>query len=284
MADSVINYPGGKTYLCLWVIDHFPAHEHYVEAFGGSAAVLLNKPPSRVEVYNDRDGDVVHFFRVLRERSDELVEWCRARPFSKDLHERYSRQYYAGYRPDDDIERAGRFFYLRRSQFAAKYDGYSGFRSASETNHAQAYATSAADLERFADRLRNVQIENRDYRDLFDRFDSPEVFWYLDPPYIQEGDGLYTGGPFDHATFVEHVRQLEGRWCISYTDVPEPLQDFHIAERQSTQHMRKGQSDTKRTERIERLVMNYDPDAVPSFRQPGQTGLEAFTDGGASDD
>ena len=72
MSLSAFPYVGGKTILAEWIIDQLPSHTVYVEPFGGSASVLLNKPRSNVEVYNDLDGDVVQFFEVARERPDEL--------------------------------------------------------------------------------------------------------------------------------------------------------------------------------------------------------------------
>lgn len=277
---TVFGYPGGKTYLADWIIEHFPDHDCYVEPFGGAAAVLVNKPRSKAEVYNDRDGDVVQFFRVLRERTDELVEWCRSRPYAKDLHEKYAHQFYAGYRPDDPVERAGRFFYLRHSQFAGKYTGYSGFSSGQAGNISRKYFNGVSELETFAERFRHVQIENRDYRAVFDRFDAPGVLWYCDPPYVEEGDELYSGEGFDHAEFCENLNDLDGYWCVSYTDVPAPLREYNIVEKRAGQHMRKGQPDMDRQERVERLVMNYDPNKKAPMTEQNQTGLTAFTDGG----
>lgn len=271
--NTVFPYPGGKSYLSSWIIDHFPDHDCYVEPFGGGASVLVNKPESRVEVYNDRDGDVVHFFRVLRERPDELVEWLEGRPYAKDLHEKYGRQFYAGYRPDDDVERAGRFFYLRKAQYAAKYPTMSGFSSCGGSNHATAYTSGIEALESFADRLRRVEIENRDYKTIFDRADASDTLFYCDPPYVEEGDDLYTQDRFDQQRFVETVNDADGFVCISYTDLPPGLEDWHVVERQASQHMNKGHDDAD-TERTERLVMNYDPDETAKLTESAQLSID----------
>lgn len=68
-----LRYYGGKWRIGQWVISHFPAHECYVEPYGGGASVLLQKARSPLEVYNDLDGAAVNFFRVLRERQGELA-------------------------------------------------------------------------------------------------------------------------------------------------------------------------------------------------------------------
>jgi len=105
---SAFPYIGGKTHLSRWIADQLPQHTVYVEPFGGSASVLLNKPRSDIEVYNDLDRDIVQFFEVARDRPDELAEWVRRTPYSQELHSEWVEQFYNGERADDPIKRAGR--------------------------------------------------------------------------------------------------------------------------------------------------------------------------------
>src|SRR5260370_477219 len=81
----VLRYHGGKFRIAPWVIEHFPPHRTYVEPFGGAAGVLLQKPRAYSEVYNDLDGDVVNFFRVLRDPAqlDRLLQVCVATPYAR---------------------------------------------------------------------------------------------------------------------------------------------------------------------------------------------------------
>src|SRR3990172_11958576 len=74
---------GGKFSHLQWLLPLLPHTNHYCEPFGGSAAVLLNREPSPVETYNDVDGEVVNFFRVLREQTDALLEAIGLTPFSR---------------------------------------------------------------------------------------------------------------------------------------------------------------------------------------------------------
>lgn len=69
-----MTYFGGKTRLARRVAALLPRHEHYVECFAGSLAILLAKAPSRLETVSDLDGDLMAFWRTLRERP------CRPRP------------------------------------------------------------------------------------------------------------------------------------------------------------------------------------------------------------
>jgi len=279
MPDCVFPYPGGKSYLANWIISQMPEHDSYVELFGGSAAVLVNKPESRVEVFNDLDGDIVHFLEVLRDSRAQLQDWCSTVPYAKDLHEKWGRQWYQGWRPDDPIERAGIFYYLRNTQFAGKYRSFSGFASSTQTDKAGLWGREVDSLEEFAARLRDVQIENRDYAELLGRFDGENVLFYADPPYVEEGDALYSHeGAFDHSRFVDEITDIEGRWMVSYMDLPPGLADYHIVEKGTAQHMNKHHGESRRESATERLVMNFDPKEVPKVSDSEQSTLVEVND------
>lgn len=277
--NCIFPYPGGKSRYASWIIENFPDHDCFVEVFGGSASVILNKPRSTVEVYNDLDNDLVHFFRVLRERGDELQEWLRNVPYSRDVYERWATAYYDGHRPDDDIERAGRFFYLRYTQFSGKYTSKSGFCFSAHPDGytARQFPSAREDLTEFRDRFSGVHIENLDYGELIERYDRERTLFYLDPPYPDAGDALYShDGEFDHGRFFDTVSAIEGKWIVSYGDVyPEEFDEYRTVERDQRYTM---DNDEKRA--TERLFMNYDPDET-SFAGADQANLDTFA--GADD-
>lgn len=275
MSDSVFKYPGGKTQLFGWIEQHISDHRTWVDVFGGSGVVTANKAPSPVEVYNDRDGDLVHFFTTLRDRRQELEEWLRATPHSRELHRKYSNEFYAGYRPDDDIERAGRFFYLRYTQWGTKYTSFSGYNGGKKRSAASAYHSAVDRLGRWQDRFADVQIERQDFAAVIDRYDSPETLFYCDPPYVEEGDALYShAGGFDHQRFVDVLLETDGDWLVSYTDVPDRLRDAAvcISEQDRRVRMRQGQGDWEKTN-TERLVMSYDPETSALYSSADQSAL-----------
>jgi len=280
---NVFPYPGSKVQLAPWIIDHFPPHDMYVEPFGGSAAVLVRKPRSDIEVFNDVDSDIVHFFETLRDQTDELVEWLRTTPFSRELHLQYAHEFYRGLRPVDDIERAGRFFYLRNSQFAQNYTEVSGFRLSTERNHADQYQNRVDRLYAFRDRLADVQIEQLDYTDLVGRTDGAETLYYFDPPYVDAGKDLYTGhAGFDHERFVECLDNIDGRWVVSYGhELPKGLREgywYATQDRRGT--LRCGVEDWEKDD-TETLVMNFDPDQTPTFTGGAQATFEELNWGDA---
>lgn len=270
MPVSVFPYVGGKTRFADWIVGHFPEHNCYVEPFGGAAGVLLNKERSRVEIYNDLNKDIVHFFRILRNRRGELEEWLLNVPHSRDVHERWSREFYNGERVDDEIARAGRFFYLRYTQFGAKLNGYSGYKNSTKRNPARTYHNNAQNLDVIAERFRGVQIECRDWKDVVLRNDNADTLFYLDPPYV-DCERYYNVDSFDHVEFEETLRGLEGDWVVSYGDLPREFdrEEYTLAELETTYSLDVKEGE-KRDKATERLVMNFDPEKRESFLGPQQ--------------
>lgn len=279
---SAFPYPGGKTTYCDEIISRLPEHRRYVEPFGGSAAVLLNKPKSYIEVYNDLDEDVVHFFEILRERREELQEWLYRTPFSRALYEEAVGEFYDGHRPADDIERAGKWFYLRYSQYNGSLDRRNGFKTGGKRNEARSFRGSIHALEAIADRFAEVTLEAEPYEEVLDRYDAPNTVFYCDPPYYNtRSDRAHyrVGQDFDHGRFVDALQDRDGKWIVSYADLPPGLED--LAETVATYTAMYSMSyDEQRQERTEHLAMNFDPREETRFSPVGQQTLLAETDGG----
>jgi len=115
MNRPVLRYPGGKYLIAEWVIGHFPSHNLYVEPFGGAESVLMVKPRSKGEIYNDLNGDVVNVFQILRDpdQASRLKELIELTPFALD---EYRRAYESC---EDPIEKARRMIFR---SFAGKGD------------------------------------------------------------------------------------------------------------------------------------------------------------------
>jgi len=285
MALSAFPYPGGKTRMVDEILAHVPDHRRYVELFGGSAALLLNKPESYVEVYNDRNSDVVHFFRTVRERRDDLQEWLRAVPYSRELHERWARAFYDGHRPEDDVERAGRWFYLRYTQYGAKIDRYSGFKTSIKRSEPRSFRGAIDRLDAVVERFQDVVVECDDYATVVDRYDRPDTLFYGDPPYVETDYNYYGGGQFDHQRLFDVFADADGQWIVSYGQLPDVripprlARDLTVREFEAsyTLDVAEGESHAPATES---LVMNFDPDVSPAFTDAEQTTLGTIADGG----
>jgi len=278
MNRAPFPYPGSKARHADWILEHIPEHRTYVEPFGGAAGVLFAKPESKVEVYNDRDGDIVQFFEVLRDRCDELVEWLEAVPFARDVYDDWAEAFYhEDHRPEDPIERAGRFFALRYMQFGSKTDGVAGFATkANKSDVASGMKNKADRLGDFADRMRDVCIENLDWREVIDRYDTPETVFYCDPPYVGTED-YYTGETIDHRALHDTLLEIEGKAVVSYDSIPPFYGDeWQVATRDSTFVIDSTQGTHK--DATEVLLMNFDADGTPIMSDVGQQDLAAFSD------
>src|SRR5690625_3140270 len=97
-------YYGGKMTLAPQIAALLPEHEHYVEPFAGSLAVLLAKKPSKAETVNDLDADLMTFWRVLRDRPGDLERVCTLTPHSRDEF----AQAWEDAPEDDELEQARR--------------------------------------------------------------------------------------------------------------------------------------------------------------------------------
>ncbi|MFC7047289.1 DNA adenine methylase [Halobacteriaceae archaeon GCM10025711] len=260
---AVFPFPGGKSRLSSWILEHVPAnHTCFVEVFGGAAGVLFNKDPavSTVEVYNDRDEDLVQFFRVLREQPDELVAWLDAVPFARAVHDHWADRYYNGYRASDPIARAGQFFFLRYSQFGAGYESKNGFGTSKVRSRALSFANKKDRLQKFADRFRDVIIENLDWVAVIEKYDGPETVFYLDPPYLGTED-YYPVHDIDHAELIGALETIDGRFVLSYQDLPNGLEDYNVVAKGSNNFIGNGLTGSA-NETTEHLVMNFDPTSV----------------------
>jgi DNA adenine methylase len=110
-----LAYIGGKQRLAKRIIEIFPKHTTYVEPFAGGAQVFFHKEPSRVEVLNDLDGEVVNFFRVCQLHYEELLRCLRFSLVSRKWFKLFRAQNPEGL---TDVQRAARFFYLQKNSFA----------------------------------------------------------------------------------------------------------------------------------------------------------------------
>ena len=215
---------GGKFSHLDWLLPHLPECLHYCEPFAGSGAVLLNRPPSPVETYNDIDGEVVNFFKVLREEKDHLTEQIALTPFSRE-------EFAIACELDPNLtnlERARRFYVRARQVRTGLAQTASIGRWANCKNTSRAgmsgvvsrWLGGVEQLEFIAERLLRVQIENRPAIDVINLYDSKETLFYCDPPYIHETRGDTKSYGFemedhDHRALAKTLNSIEGLAAIS---------------------------------------------------------------------
>jgi DNA adenine methylase len=223
---------GGKFSHLEWLLPLLPvppACHHYCEPFAGSAAVLLNRPPAMVETYNDLDGEVVNFFRVLRDHKRQLTQAIALTPFSRE-------EFAAACVLDPRLpalERARRF-YVRARQVRtglAQSATVGRWANCKETSRAgmsgvvSRWLGGVEMLPEIAVRLLRVQIENRPAVDMIRLYDSKRTLFYCDPPYVHatRGDSrAYSGEMSDqqHIELAAVLHSASGMVAISNYDCP----------------------------------------------------------------
>lgn len=220
-----LRYHGGKWRLASWIISNFPEHRIYTEPFGGAASVLIRKPRSYSEVYNDLDGEVVNLFKVLRDSGNDLYARVMATPFSR---QEYQESFVEC---EDNIEQARRTLIRSFMGFGSNTlnrSVKSGFRNnsnRSNTTPAHDWANLPSGLMAIIHRLRGVVIENRDALDIIRQHDSPETLHYCDPPYVASTRKSSATMGYnhemtdrDHEALAEQLHCVEGMVVLSGYD------------------------------------------------------------------
>jgi DNA adenine methylase len=178
-----VAYYGGKTTIASRIVALLPEHGHYVEPFAGSLAVLLAKPPSRMETVNDIDRDLMTFWRVLRDRPADLERACALTPHSRAEHR---LAYQAA---DDELEHARRVW-VRLTQGRAGTLRRTGWRHYQDPG--RSYMSLPGYLRGYcgriaaaAERLAMVSLECRPALEVIaDYSRHRDVLLYVDPPYL----------------------------------------------------------------------------------------------------
>lgn len=213
-ARPALHYHGGKWRMAPWILSHLPAdHDVYVEPYGGSAAVLLRKERSAIEVYNDLDGDVVNFFRMIRERPEDLIRAIYWTPYAQ-VEQKLSLK------PCDDPLEAARRLYVRShltiSGPTAQWNsGWRRQKVMSRGRNGRSSMKVAArsfmetgHLYDIAERLRGVCIESENALALICRYDQARTVFYLDPPYVADTRSRWSAAAYRHEMTDDQHREL----------------------------------------------------------------------------
>ena len=215
--NGPLSYIGGKRALAKRIIAIFPEHAAYVEVFAGGAQVFFRKPPSRVEVLNDLDKEIVNFFRVCQQHYEELVRYLRLTVVSRTWFELLQATEPATL---TDIQRAARYLYLSKTCYAGlvRHQNYS-VRVDEPPGFNPERIPSV--IEEAHHRLARVQIECLPYEEVLVRYDRPATLFYLDPPYYERKLYRYNLQPEEFAVMAGRLDKLRGKFVLSLNDVPE---------------------------------------------------------------
>jgi len=226
--NPALRYHGSKYRLAPWLLSYFPAHRCYVEPYAGAAGVLLQKPRSAIEIYNDLDCEIVNFFRVLREpnMAERLIEQLELTPFARAEFNVILTS------SSDDVERA-RLLAVR---------AFMGFGSSGATMQkngmsihgarVQGWRNYPQKLHAVVQRLQGVVIENRDALSVMRQHDSHDTLHFVDPPYLPEtrknNNDVYRYEMTleQHADLLQCLNQVTG--MVILCGYPNDMYDQHL--------------------------------------------------------
>ncbi len=246
---------GGKTMLSRYLLKYIPPHEVYFEIFGGGAGMLFAKPPSRVEVYNDVNSDLVSFFRVFKEFHARVSLIPNSR---EEFEEARARN---GVRDRDAIDRAVDMYVLTRQSFSGNMRCWK-FINSNDWGHHQ-WINSIEDLPRVVKRLMRVSIEHISFEKLLPHADFIEAFLYLDPPYMRatrKSKYEYKHEMTDeqHVELLRIIKKMRAKIMLSgyHSELyDEELQGWHVVEFDAQMLQRVHHNAPKRKEVV---WMNYE--------------------------
>lgn len=208
--NSFIGWIGGKKQLRKTIISMFPQkYDRYIEVFGGAGWVLFGKEPSKFEVYNDTNDNLVNLFKCIKYHAETVqkeFEWVLD-----------SRQQFFAYRDNmnytelTDIQRAARFLYVVKNSFGTDLKSYA--------TEPCAFDVFSETLTKAKERLNRVVIEHRDFEHLIKTYDRPTALFYLDPPYYKS-EYVYQDSFLeeDHKRLHEILSKIKGKFILSYND------------------------------------------------------------------
>jgi DNA adenine methylase len=217
-----LSYIGGKRAIANQIVAVFPKHTTYVEAFAGGAQVFFRKEPSQVEVLNDLDGEIVNFFRVCQQHHEELLRYLHYMLVSRKWHELLKATDPATL---TDIQRAARHLYLLKNSFASLV-----LKLSYKVHVVQPPGFNPERIPQLIEeahkRLARVQIECLQYEKVLQKYDRPETFFYLDPPYYARNLYRFNLTHDDFVKMAERLGDLRGKFVLSLNDTPEVREIF----------------------------------------------------------
>ena len=215
MLKPPIARMGGKSKLRKTIIEMLPEHTCYVELFMGAGWVYFGKKPSKVEVVNDIDRELINLFKMLKYHAPEVERLLQYEFSGRDIFEEYK---YATLEQLTEIHRAFRFLYGISQSFASKGDTYGYATTAKPAGNI--YYTEL--LHQVRDRLRNTYVENLSFETVIDKYDRPGTAFFADPPYYKTTG--YKGSTFglkEQLLLRDKLSNIRGKFLLTINDCLE---------------------------------------------------------------
>ncbi|OPD28852.1 DNA adenine methylase [Clostridium botulinum] len=213
MLKPPISRMGGKSKLRKTIIEMIPDHECYIELFFGAGWVYFGKQPSKVEVINDIDKELINLFKMIKYHAPEIERLLQYEFSGRDIFEEY-KNYSIEYLTE--IHRAVRFLYLISQSFASKMEAY-GYATTSKPKPQIFYKNILKDLK---ERLRNTYVENLSFEKIIEKYDRQYSFFFADPPYFETEGYSNEFGEKEHLLLRDNLKNLKGKFLLTINDHP----------------------------------------------------------------
>lgn len=208
---AAFGWVGGKSKLARTIVSRLPTHTSYVEVFGGALSVLYAKPPSKIEVVNDINAELINLHTHIKSRPESLANYLRDMLVSRDLFNLIAS---GQYRPRNDIDRAAAYYYRLALSFGSMGGSFAMPKSRKPKEIWR-------DFHKWSARLRHVTIEHMSFERLIKEYDRPETLFYCDPPYVGTESYYEIEGGFglaEHTRLRDLLMGAKGRFVLSYND------------------------------------------------------------------
>lgn len=215
MLNPPLARMGGKSKLRKTIIEYMPDHDTYIELFFGAGWVYFGKEPSKVEIINDIDGELINMFRMAKYHAPEMERIMAYEFHSRDIFELMKR---SNVEVMTEIQRAARYLLLARMSFANKLRNY-GYSKLSKPKSIH------QDLSYISERLKNTYVENLTYQEILKKYDYEKAFIFADPPYLgtclKFAEMNIAFGLQEHIELRDYLVNAKGKFLLTINDCEE---------------------------------------------------------------
>lgn len=248
---AAFAWVGGKNYLAKEIIALMPEHKTYIEVFGGALSVFYQKSPSKIEVINDINNELINLHLCIRNKPQSLNNVLNSLFVSRKIFTMIKNK---ELKPRNDIERAAFYFYLISTSFGSSMGQFAMSKK-------RAPKRLYRDFSLNTKRLKNASIENKSFEYILKEYDYNEALFYLDPPYVGTENYYKNTNGFgikEHKLLNDLLKNIKGKFMLSYNDcelVRELYKDFNFKQLKVRYSL--NNSVLKRKESKEVLIMNF---------------------------
>ncbi|MDN5090991.1 DNA adenine methylase [Aliarcobacter butzleri] len=250
------GWVGGKTQLARDIIDLIPQeHKTYIEVFGGAGSVLYQKEPSKLEVLNDINSELINLHRAIRNNPQSLSIYLNDLLISREIFNDIKSKHLRG---RNNIEKAAFYFYQLTQSFGSKGDNF-----AMATKSGRKPKNIYRNFKTISERLKGVTIENMSFNKLIPLYDKDDAFFYVDPPYVSTESYYKNTGGFglkEHEELAQLLSNIKGKFLLSYNDsviVRELYKGFYIRSTKEIRYTLGANKHGKKKSVNEVFITNY---------------------------